>query len=183
MKRHEHDLCTSAGRLLIHRGIMRPTVSVSVLIWFISYIRYWIHSSYTMFKLFGWFAPKTFKIIWICNRSTLITGWRLFQKFSVRTKFDIYVFLTDMKIILDTSPLLFFTSVISPYRFIFYIGLAISYQSHDYIPGADPGGGGAHPARAPPKIGRNMIFWLKIVIFHTKYPKNVRASLRSAQFV
>ena len=42
--------------------------------------------------------------------------------------------------------------------------------------------GEAHPARAPPKIGKNMIFWRKIVIFHTKYPKNVRASLRSAQF-
>ena len=34
------------------------------------------------------------------------------------------------------------------------------------IPGADP------------KIGKNMIFWRKIVIFHTKYPKNFRASLR-----
>jgi hypothetical protein len=34
----------------------------------------------------------------------------------------------------------------------------------------------------PPKIGKNMIFWRKFVIFHTKYPKNVRASLRSAQF-
>ena len=35
---------------------------------------------------------------------------------------------------------------------------------------------------APPSaIGINMIFWRKIVIFHTKYPKNVRASLRSAQ--
>ena len=43
-------------------------------------------------------------------------------------------------------------------------------------------GGGAHPVRAPPKIGKNMIFWRKIVIFHTKYPQNVRASLRSAQF-
>ena len=41
---------------------------------------------------------------------------------------------------------------------------------------------GAHPARVPPKIGKNMIFWRKIVFFHTKYPKNVRASLRSAQF-
>jgi len=39
------------------------------------------------------------------------------------------------------------------------------------------GGGGA-----PPKIGKNMICWRKIVIFHTKYPKNFRASLRSAQF-
>jgi hypothetical protein len=43
-------------------------------------------------------------------------------------------------------------------------------------------GGGAHPARTPPKIGKNKIFWRKIVIFNTKYPKNVRASLRSAQF-
>jgi hypothetical protein len=32
---------------------------------------------------------------------------------------------------------------------------------------------------APPKIGKNMIFWRKIVIFHTKYPKNFRASLRN----
>jgi hypothetical protein len=39
---------------------------------------------------------------------------------------------------------------------------------------------GADPR--PPKIGKNMIFWHKIVIFHTKYSKNVRASLRSAQF-
>ena len=29
------------------------------------------------------------------------------------------------------------------------------------------------------KIGKNMIFWRKIVIFHTKYPKNFRASLRN----
>ena len=29
---------------------------------------------------------------------------------------------------------------------------------------------GGHPVHAPPKIGKNMIFWLKIVIFHTKYP-------------
>jgi hypothetical protein len=34
-------------------------------------------------------------------------------------------------------------------------------------------------ARPPAK---NMIFWRKIVIFHTKYPKNFRASLHSAQF-
>ena len=42
--------------------------------------------------------------------------------------------------------------------------------------GADPGGS------PPPKIGKDMIFLRKIVIFHTKYPKNFRASLRSAQF-
>ena len=35
--------------------------------------------------------------------------------------------------------------------------------------------------RASSAIGKNMIFWRKIVIFHTKYPKNVPASLRSAQ--
>jgi hypothetical protein len=46
------------------------------------------------------------------------------------------------------------------------------------VQGGIQGGGG----RSPPKIGKNMIFWRKIVIFHTKYPKNVRASLRSAQF-
>ena len=34
----------------------------------------------------------------------------------------------------------------------------------------------------PPKIGKNMIFWCKIMIFLTKYPKGFRASLRSAQF-
>jgi hypothetical protein len=27
-----------------------------------------------------------------------------------------------------------------------------------------------------------MIFWRKIVIFHTKYPKKFRASFRSVQF-
>ena len=47
-------------------------------------------------------------------------------------------------------------------------------------PGADPEGGA--PGARPPKIGRNMIFWRKIVIFHTKYPQNFRASLRSALF-
>ena len=46
---------------------------------------------------------------------------------------------------------------------------------------ADPGGR-AFGAPPPPKIGKNKIFWHKIVIFHTKYPKIFRASLRSAQF-
>ena len=51
-----------------------------------------------------------------------------------------------------------------------YLALKCNYQ------GRIQGGG------APPKIEKNMIFWRKIVIFHTKYSKNVRASLRSAQF-
>ena len=54
------------------------------------------------------------------------------------------------------------------------------------ISGADPGGGGGggggRTRRAPPKIGKNMIFWRIIVIFHTKYPRIFRASLRQAQF-
>ena len=40
----------------------------------------------------------------------------------------------------------------------------------------------AQPAPPPPKIWKNKIVWLKIAIFHTKYPKTFRASLRWAQF-
>ena len=43
------------------------------------------------------------------------------------------------------------------------------------------GGGGGGTGCAPPKIGKNMIFWRKIVIFHTKYPKHFRPFLCSAQ--
>ena len=43
------------------------------------------------------------------------------------------------------------------------------------------GGGGAPDAPPPPKIVKKKIVLRKIVIFHTKYPKNFRASLRSAQ--
>ena len=32
------------------------------------------------------------------------------------------------------------------------------------------------------EIEKNKIFWRNIVIFHTKYLNNFRASLRSAQF-
>ena len=39
---------------------------------------------------------------------------------------------------------------------------------------------GAQPARAPPKIGKNMIFWRKIVIFQTKYPSARRNFFKSA---
>jgi hypothetical protein len=44
------------------------------------------------------------------------------------------------------------------------------------------GSSGRRTRRAPPKIGKNMIFLSKIVIFHTKYPNNFRTSPRSAQF-
>ena len=54
------------------------------------------------------------------------------------------------------------------------------YDSGIYLnAGADPGGA---PGARPPKIEKNKIFWRIIVIFHTKYPKNFRVSLRSAQF-
>ena len=62
---------------------------------------------------------------------------------------------------------------------MYYVVKCIPRCNHT---GADPGGRGAHPARDPPKIGKNMIFWRKIVIFHTKYSKKFRASLRLAQF-
>ena len=96
------------------------------------------------------------------------------------------------------------------YSWINDLFLPLDYRVYifSWLAGADPEGGG-RTRRAPPlklgekKIGvkswfftrntqtnfappsaiwRNMIFWRKIVIFHTKYPKNVRASLRSAQF-
>jgi hypothetical protein len=38
---------------------------------------------------------------------------------------------------------------------------------------------GGTPSTRAPKIGKNMIFWHKIVIFHTKYPKKFCASLRN----
>jgi hypothetical protein len=39
--------------------------------------------------------------------------------------------------------------------------------------GGGGGGGGGTPGARPPKIGKNMIFWRKIVIFHTKYLKEI----------
>jgi hypothetical protein len=57
-------------------------------------------------------------------------------------------------------------------------GILIFVNLEDSIrPGADPGG--VLPVRTPPKIGKNMIFLHKIVIFHTKYHTNFRTSLRN----
>ena len=42
--------------------------------------------------------------------------------------------------------------------------------------------GGAPGACPPLKLEKNMIFWRKILIFHTKYTKYFRASLCSVQF-
>jgi hypothetical protein len=39
------------------------------------------------------------------------------------------------------------------------------------LAGAVSGGAGGAPGARPPKIGKQIIFWRKIVIFHTKYPK------------
>jgi hypothetical protein len=41
--------------------------------------------------------------------------------------------------------------------------------------------GGVRGVR-PPKIEKNMIFWRKIVIFHTKYPKNTRVISNTGKF-
>ena len=47
-------------------------------------------------------------------------------------------------------------------------------------PGTDPGGRTRRPS--PLNLETIWFSWRKIVIFHTKYPNNFRASLRSAQF-
>ena len=64
--------------------------------------------------------------------------------------------------------------------FMFYYPYR-SFLSSPIRSGADPGEGG-HMARAHLRLEKIWFFWRKIVIFHTKYPKNVRASLCSAQF-
>ena len=76
---------------------------------------------------------------------------------------------------------------VSDIDFAFFYDFSIGFwNSSDRVRGGSKGGaeGGAQTTGAPPplKLEKNMIFWRKIVIFHTKYPKNVRASLRSAQF-
>ena len=54
------------------------------------------------------------------------------------------------------------------------------FARSDTSPGADPGGGA--PGAPPLKLEKIWFFLRKIVIFHTKYPNNFRASLRSAHF-
>ena len=52
-------------------------------------------------------------------------------------------------------------------KYMIDVCISLCYQ------GRIQGGGGAHPARAPPlKLEKIWFFWLKIVIFHMKYPKN-----------
>ena len=80
----------------------------------------------------------------------------------------------------------------------------VSCVSEVYGTGADPwgGGGGGAPGAPPLELEKIVIFhtkylkifraslrnwkeydfWRKIVFFHTKYPKMFRVSLRSAQF-
>jgi hypothetical protein len=43
------------------------------------------------------------------------------------------------------------------------------YLIQHYVQGRIQGGHTRHAP--PPKIGKNKIFWRKIVIFHTKYPQ------------
>jgi hypothetical protein len=53
-------------------------------------------------------------------------------------------------------------------------GILTYVLNRRYNTGADPGGG-VHSTRAPgarpPKIGKNMIFWRKIVIFSHEIPQ------------
>ena len=65
--------------------------------------------------------------------------------------------------------------------FMFYYPYRSFLSSPMVSGGGSRGGGGAHGAR-PLRLEKIRFVWRKIVIFHTKYPKNVRASLCSAQF-
>jgi hypothetical protein len=57
--------------------------------------------------------------------------------------------------------------------------MSVKVRGHVWGQGRIQGGGG-RTRRAPPlKLEKNMIFWRKIVIFHTKYPNNFRAALRN----
>ena len=48
-----------------------------------------------IFRPFGFFGPKDFQMCWLSNLLILsVPGWRLFQKLVVRTKLDIYGFLS-----------------------------------------------------------------------------------------
>jgi hypothetical protein len=74
------------------------------------------------------------------------------------------------------------------FHYILSRDLTMNFRSYSvhvnhvlHIPGADPARG-ASGARPPLKLEKIWFFWRKIVIFHTKYPKNFRASLRSAHF-
>jgi hypothetical protein len=51
---------------------------------------------------------------------------------------------------------------------VYVISVFFLYNLYLQVPGVD--------------LKKYMIFWRKTVIFHTKYPQNFRASLRSTQF-
>jgi hypothetical protein len=58
-----------------------------------------------------------------------------------------------------------------------YVYAIITNCNINTIQGGSRGGA---PGAGHPNIGKNMIFLRKIVTFHTKYPKNFRASPPSA---
>jgi hypothetical protein len=53
----------------------------------------------------------------------------------------------------------------------------VAVDEHETMQGRIQGGRTQHVP--PPKTGKNKIFLHNIVLFHTKYPKNFRASLRN----
>ena len=66
--------------------------------------------------------------------------------------------------------LLIFTVLCSALSLFYWSCIVYASSIYGFWAGADPGGG-AHPARAPLKLEKNMIFLRKIMIFHTRYPK------------
>jgi hypothetical protein len=70
-------------------------------------------------------------------------------------------------------------SMRNPVQFFYFDVINYTYEGVVSLMQGRIQGGGVVGAL---KLEKNMIFWHKIVIFHTKYPNNFRTSLRSAYF-
>ena len=72
-----------------------------------------------------------------------------------------------------------FPSMVFPKHFLSFRFVEKNNQTLSNA-GADPGGGHTRRPSPPPlKLEKIWFFWRKIMIFHTKYPKHFRASLRN----
>ena len=72
------------------------------------------------------------------------------------------------------------TSVFVMFIFYYEIALRVNLRKYTFQGRIQRGAHMAPPPPPPPlKLEKIWFFWRKIVIFHTKYPKNVRASLRN----